>query len=292
MFASYYQLRLCRLAWYLLALLPCWSAAQQTFPAGEVAEVDLIFPRNDTYAPTLLTPIVFAIQNSKLAAPLNLNFAWGVQPWPLTNNTLLKETGFINTIFDNFTSSDPYFEYNFYINVNATEGIWQLTWAVYAGHCNASGAESVVYNNSLIFTTKNGAQLPDFVAATADGTCESMESVAFNVTEILPIADANTNRGSCAVFVSTSPALTPSPCGAKVNALTALSISAGITSMACGELLPSVAARLSCSSTSEPTPTSTSTPKKNDGVRRGDALVGGMVWTMATLNSLSYIISL
>jgi hypothetical protein len=230
MVASYYQLRLCRPTWYLLALLPCWSAAQQTFPAGEVAEVRLIFPRNDTYAPTLLTPIVFAIQNSKLAAPLNLNFAWGVQPWLLTNNTLsLKETSFINTIFDNFTSSDPYFEYNFYININATEGIWQLTWTVYAGHCNASGAESVIYSNSLIFTTKTGAQLPDFVAATADGTCESMESVAFNVTEILPIADVNTNRSSCAVFASISPTPTPSLCGPKVNAPTASSISAGIT---------------------------------------------------------------
>jgi hypothetical protein len=55
----------------LVALLPVvllWVVVQAdptTFPA--TVEVDLIFPRNDTYAPSALFPIVFAFQNAALA---------------------------------------------------------------------------------------------------------------------------------------------------------------------------------------------------------------------------------
>jgi hypothetical protein len=289
MFVSYNQLRLFRLSWYLLALLSCWSAAQQIFPAGEIAEVDLIFPRNDTYAPTVLIPIVFAIQNTKLAAPLDLALEWSVQPWPQTSNTsspLGWGNGFINTRSKNFTSGDPDFEYDFAVFSPARESIWKLSWTVYSGICGGWGDTRIAYNNSIIFTSKNGAQLPDFVAAAANGSCDSMESVAFNVTEILPSASSNP-RGECALFASSSPTPTPSPCGAKVNSAIASSISAGITSKACEGLVPSFAAQFGCTPFAEPT--TTYIPKKSNVVRQDYALAGRLAWIMATLSSLSYI---
>src|SRR5207244_4320386 len=52
--------------------LPLWCAAQAAVPG--VVEVDLIFPRNDTYAPLPGMPIVFAIQNPQLVASLYPSF--------------------------------------------------------------------------------------------------------------------------------------------------------------------------------------------------------------------------
>ena len=39
--------------------------------ASDILEVDLLFPRNETYAPTNRFPVVFAFQNSKRARYLN-----------------------------------------------------------------------------------------------------------------------------------------------------------------------------------------------------------------------------
>ena len=59
--------------WLLLVLFTNLSSTQ-TFPS--IAEVELLFPRNDTYAPTVLIPMVFAIQSFPAAAPLNITLDW------------------------------------------------------------------------------------------------------------------------------------------------------------------------------------------------------------------------
>lgn len=59
------------LALFLASLLGAVGAGAITFPA--TVEVDLVFPRNDTYTPAALIPIVFAIQNAQLAASLDPN---------------------------------------------------------------------------------------------------------------------------------------------------------------------------------------------------------------------------
>lgn len=42
-------------------------------------EVDLLFPRNETYAPSWLMPIVFAVQNPPLTVPpLSASIEWAV----------------------------------------------------------------------------------------------------------------------------------------------------------------------------------------------------------------------
>lgn len=52
-----------------VVLLGVARVGATTFPA--TVEVDLIFPRNDTYGPSVLFPIVFAIQNIALAPSLD-----------------------------------------------------------------------------------------------------------------------------------------------------------------------------------------------------------------------------
>lgn len=155
MLASYRQL--CRFVWYLLALLPGWSTAQ-TFPA--IAEVDLIFPRNDTYPPSAITPIVFAIQNSQLAAPLHLWFSWSLYQLgrdnPVDSGLLVPGQG---DLFANFSSSDPFFAFVHARQLNHTESVWGLEWSLFAVNCSAtsSPAHRDDHNNVLYFTTKNGA---------------------------------------------------------------------------------------------------------------------------------------
>jgi hypothetical protein len=294
MVTIYHKFRLCRLAWYFVVLLPCWSTAQQTVPSRGVAEIDLVFPHNDTYAPTLLMPIVFALQNTTLAALLELSFEWYVQRVGNTSPEG-KYVGNINGHFLNFTgSNDAFFTYDYSLNPNATEGIWELGWAVLAETCDGEGRIAIVYNTTTIFTTKNGAQMPDFVAATADDTCKRMDSVAFNVGAIIPSPTGDAPRGGeCTIVATDSPTPTPSPCKVKVNDTAASSISAGITSYACGGLVPSWTSKLGCKPYPEPTWTYTPvSPKKNIGVRLEYALVGGMAWTIATLSSLLHILLL
>jgi hypothetical protein len=278
MFAPYRQLR--RRVWYLLALLPFWSAAQLTFPA--TAEVDLIFPQNDTYAPTSIMPIVFAIQNSQLLASLDLSFEWSLSN--SSNHEYNLASGNLDLINTNSSSSDPYFAYAITFNITAIEGSWMLTWNSRAVNCSTSPSNStfgaVDQRQFVVFTTKIGAQQPDLVAATADDTCAHSESFTYNVTGVIGvIEDPNKydSRNSCAVIASTQPDHTPNPCGARVDASAASSISAAITHTACAQLHPIV----SCP------------PTKNDGVRReAQLLVKGTIWLTVTFGWLMSILVL
>ncbi|KJK66071.1 hypothetical protein P875_00021847 [Aspergillus parasiticus SU-1] len=53
------------LGWLLLALSLSLACSWASITPG-VAEVDLIFPRNESFPPSSLTPIIFAIQNPSL----------------------------------------------------------------------------------------------------------------------------------------------------------------------------------------------------------------------------------
>lgn len=53
------------------------TVAAQKFPAK--VQVDLIFPKNETYAPTSYFPIVYAVKNFPLAAPLDFDIYGSVK---------------------------------------------------------------------------------------------------------------------------------------------------------------------------------------------------------------------
>ena len=230
--------------WRLLALLPCWSAAQLTVPAA--VEVDLIFPRNDTYSPTAYMPIVFAIQNSRYAASLDLAFRYTLSngSGPQTQFTRLMDLEYAD-----FSSSDPYFAIDS-VPYMKTEGIWTFSWLSFSGNCSQTvvnvtseqnvlgdgfqGSHTVRGFAPIEFSIKNGAKQPDLVAATADDTCANSENFTFSVTRILnvPKSDIWDGRKSCAVLPTPYSRPPANPCGAKLNSSVASSISAAITSCA------------------------------------------------------------
>jgi hypothetical protein len=63
---------LCPLAWAVLmaGLMTAGDATATTTLTPGIFEVDLLFPRNETYTPQALMPVVFAMQNPTLASPL------------------------------------------------------------------------------------------------------------------------------------------------------------------------------------------------------------------------------
>jgi hypothetical protein len=261
--------------WLLLALLACWSSAQ-TFPS--IAEVDLLFPRNDTYAPTVLMPVVVAIQNTPVAAPLNLALEWHL--YQLTDGNI---TGVANKIITKsyLTATTPiYYEYSSFYNLTTVESAWSLFWTITSDNCtqfptNDSSIPGYLQVNTVFFTTKNGAQATDLVAATADDVCAGAESFTFNVTGLEKVSVGSGDYvTTCAAVASMSPTSTPNPCAAQLNATGASSISAALTTSACSFPSPLV----SC-------------PAKSAGSIGIEGQLGGPMWVVATFGWLLYTIA-
>ena len=256
--------------WLLLALLTCWSYAQ-TFPS--IAEVDLLFPRNDTYEPTVLMPIVFAIQNTPAAAPLDLALEWQLRQLAGLNITPIA-TGSITKSYLS-ASTATYYEYNSLYNLTTMEGTWSLVWTISSVNCtqfptSATNIPGYAQEQTVYFTTKNGSQATDLVAATANDVCASAESFSFNVTGQEPVSIGSGSQvTNCAIVASVAPTYTPNPCAAQLNATGAASISASLTGSVCSLPSPLV----SC-------------PVKSAG--SVETQLGRLMWVVATFGWLLY----
>jgi len=262
------------LLWSLLVLLPCWSAAQSSFPA--IVEVDLIFPRNDTYAPTPLMPVVFAIQNPQIAVPLDLTLEWTVIPIPVDSSNKSGGDGFTYYGTQN-SSNNPYFGWSSLYNITTSEGTWVFDWTLSAVNCTQFPRDTYFEGTPIIFTIKNGAKMPDLIPTTGNDTCTGMEGFAFNVTEFSTPPVIGGSPSTCAVVASTSPTPTPNPCAAQLNATGASSISAALTRSFCATQLPSHTPLISCPPT--------------NGASIG-VLFRGTIWLPATFGWLLYTIVL
>jgi len=228
-----------------------WAAqvGGTTFPA--TVEVDLIFPRNDTYAPSALFPIVFAFQNAALAPSLDPGFDLTIQSSDGGNTTAQIQNPLLDQTWNNFSSSEPTYVYTYITNLNETDsGVaasYMLSWAFGAGNCsNDTGSQTLgggFRSSSVEFTIQSGAQQPDLVAATASSSsCANMSHFAFNLTGTLDVAlpAQYDGRNTCAVFSDVQPLVAGDPCAVQVGSATASSISAALTATACAAVSPVV----------------------------------------------------
>lgn len=176
--------------WCLLALatLPASSSAASTF------EVDVVFPRNATYAPSDNFPVVLAFKNAGLAKDLQFSLLSSVwngsegnphtvgtpKPWTYDLDLIMKEA--------NVSSDEPLFlqAYSIDLSYEGPHG-FDLRWD-YA-YCNdniGTPPEGSAWqaNNPIIlgrggrhdvrvlFTIKKDAPEVDLIAATSDeGAC-------------------------------------------------------------------------------------------------------------------------
>ena len=213
---------------FLLAL--AGGSAGQTYPT--TVEFDLVFPRNDTFAPAELMLLVFAIQNPKVMEAIPIEIQWSIGQFgvgPLFGN-IFGTPSWVSYR----TDPDPYYIYTWFPYLNGTEGEFALQWFFSSANCSASSAGPVLggsqEGNYVEFTLKNGAQQQSLVSG--PNTCPT-QYVTFNVTEVLPVTDPADDSlyNTCAVIAPESPPA--NPCAAKVNDTIASSISSAMTSAAC-----------------------------------------------------------
>lgn len=223
---------------FLLSLRKSYSAMAQTFPA--TAEFDVVFPRNDTYAPVAIMPIVFAIQNPALGIPLSLSIHWQLRKAgssPSENQIL--ENHAESLLPDDPSTNNPYLIIRHSRELNNTEGDFFLWWQVYYGSCSTpinstSGLGSQGWNrnyNTTYFKIATGAQQPSVV--TEPDNC-FIQSTTFNFTQTLDVSGED-------YAVIAEPAPIATPCTVTINATLASGISASITSSACRGSPPSLA---------------------------------------------------
>ncbi|KAJ5793481.1 hypothetical protein N7457_000080 [Penicillium paradoxum] len=217
----------------LLALQACTRVMGASATSG-VLEVDLVFPRNETYAPSPDMPVVFAIQNPHLAAPLNMRVTYLITPPGIYENT--TETTLFNMNSTSSSDLDSHFVYN-KTDVD-TEDVWELTWFVEYGRCTGSKGDMMYYNSnftidSIIFTTKSGAAKPDLVAVSNDDTCPK-GIAAWNVTSTLEVEGTNWGGyDTCAVVSEKFPWAKGQPCAAGFDSAAASNISAALKGTGC-----------------------------------------------------------
>lgn len=229
----------------LAALLLCARQASCggiNFPA--TVEVDLIFPLNNTYAPSALFPIVFAFQNASLVASLDPAFDLIIWHGVSTSNPYRPDISLAATNFTNETT----YVYTYVTNINTTTSgapaPYLLSWSFSAGNCsNTDGALTLgggFRTNSTEFTIQSGAQAPDLGSSAL--SCAGASNFAFNVTEVLDVPDPSQYDGhnTCAVFSDTQPLVSGNPCAANPNAVAQSSISAALTATACAAATPVV----------------------------------------------------
>lgn len=228
-----------RAGWLPAALA---GAAAASSSSG-VVEVDLVFPRNDSYAPTPILPVIFAIQSPELAPFIAPHISLTIREWNNTNNVVVSDQ--FDLRWANLSGDDAHLVHRGYTGFN-TEGSWWITWIVGRQSCTDESLSSpyagnrITTNNtswSVLFTTKKSAHEVDLVAATNDNkTCPEDIGVAINVTDTLKIpgsASAEWDGGGdrCAVVASSTP--TPDPCRVKISSAAASSISSAATARVC-----------------------------------------------------------
>ncbi|KAH8880846.1 hypothetical protein GQ53DRAFT_832860 [Thozetella sp. PMI_491] len=217
----------------LLAALLVRSAVA-TLPV--TIEVDLIFPRNDTYAPVAPMPIVWAVQGADGIPPLPHIIYWVIYD---EHGRSIHPNPPLNLKNSSFTTS-PYFAVAYTDGMNVTEGTWTLQWKWDMERCNNEtnphGFGSIgAVENTLVFSTRNGAKQPD-IQPSDSRSCGSGPP-ALNITDINPVngVDATFEQVfNCPVVANaTVPA---NPCRVQVDAATASNLSTIVDNILCSAL--------------------------------------------------------
>ncbi|KAJ5684483.1 uncharacterized protein N7477_000828 [Penicillium maclennaniae] len=213
-----------RASWLLAACIGNVAGAAGT----GVLEVDLIFPRNDTYPPTNNFPVVFAFQNAQRARYLNPSIQylmWNLQTDD-TSFTLSHDLGWKNATEETYLAHEV-------MSFPSQEGryklSWSLTWDI---HNKTTWA--------TYFTINDSAPQVDLVAATVTKTCPDEYGMIINVSDkTLKVPSSvewsgkNWNNDTCAVLANSTSAPTPDPCRVHIDRAAAESINASVTARVC-----------------------------------------------------------
>ncbi|KAK4149052.1 hypothetical protein C8A00DRAFT_19218 [Chaetomidium leptoderma] len=211
------------------------AAADVTLPA--TVEVDIVFPRNETYAPTPVLPLVFAIQNLAAASSIGpLEITWLIMKLgsdqPIAGNQTVDKTD----------STDPHYVNLWTGDLDGAEsaGTYQLYWMVYylacSGQKDNAGLSSGSRGNNFTFTLDPGAQQPDL---SADLDACPAQSATIVIEEAWPV-NVEPPRDACGVVSRSRSQPSANPCAVKLDSAAASSIAAEVTASACAASPPAL----------------------------------------------------
>ncbi|CAG8893423.1 unnamed protein product [Penicillium egyptiacum] len=236
-----------RIPWASWLLAACMGT---TINASNILEVDLVFPRNETYAPTEWFPVVFAVQNPERARYLNLGLEYIL--WNLDDSNDVRP--FTHELrWANWTDKNPYLAHEF-TGMFRNEGRWKVTWTLMWESCNEYAFEnhrdvrnmiSNMTSWSTWFTTQSTAPKVDLVAATANKTCLGQYGMAINVTDkTMQVPQGVTWSGggytndTCVVVASSTQTPRPDPCRVDIDKTIVASMEASLKNRLCNWLDP------------------------------------------------------
>lgn len=230
--------------------------AGATGPSG-IAQVDLIFPRNETYTPTSLMPVVFSVRSPELVNLLYPTLQYAVTRVGSNDTTTKLRDLPIRRLDSNDSLS---YLYEGVASVAAVEGEFELSWAFRWVNCSRSidgsdyDNQDTAYDQNgfhrrtywphqkLFFRTSKDGKKADLASISQDKNCNEMQGFAFQVKDNLEVplgrlsADGVT---SCALLASPTPTTKPF-CEQIIKPEAVSSISASLTKVECRSTAPVV----------------------------------------------------
>jgi hypothetical protein len=217
--------------------------------ASNILEVDLVFPRNETYAPAERFPVVFAFQNPERARYLNTDITYTIWNLDDRNDTLTRSH---DLRWVNWSGSEPYLAHEFF-STFSNEGRWRVSWSLTWQSCDEDAFENHPFGANMIrnmstwatwFTLQSSAPKVDLVAATANKTCPGEYGVVIDVTDKtmkvpsgVRWSGGDYTNDTCAVAAPT-PTSTPDPCRVHIGKTTVASMEASLLARLCRGLNP------------------------------------------------------
>ncbi|KFZ17766.1 hypothetical protein V502_04415 [Pseudogymnoascus sp. VKM F-4520 (FW-2644)] len=197
---------------YPLLLAGVANAVERKLPTD--IQVDLLFPRNETYAPTQQFPIVFGMNNIDDAWPLELRLYIEVRsigmPGSSNQSSRTTSTGVYSPNFSDQFNQAPLKQFFHFPRTNITNGTtdsYIILWDfVISRQCftNSTGSAEYldwIYNpkyRSVEFSTAPGAKLPDIEAAV--NSCPEPNWNNSAAVRVANVTSPPYKQGICPIF--------------------------------------------------------------------------------------------
>lgn len=209
-----------------------WAVSADSITLPTTIEIDLVFPLNQTYSLIDPFPVIFVIQNAAAAWDFGFNFQWNISGVP-DNSSNAASFGpgflFVGPGLYHPAPSDPFIVVNStqfppvvvgstvfpFVSNPFSAGKWTLGWSYESSICTQDGdilqiGSGVPAQGSISFTVEGGGASPDFTS-----------SCPISAGQI----DIVANWTGCPQLGTPG---TSNPCGAKIDAAQASSISAAL----------------------------------------------------------------
>lgn len=235
---------------------------------NDTATIDMIYPRNDTYAPQSLFPVVVSLGQAQVASYLQMQLQY--QLFPLSSVAgVASETAKLESVFDATALSVGGQHGTYWLsglrNTTLLDGQYRMLLTATVANCsvvpgqgiNHPTEQSVDTNFRRDRSTKRSAEVYFTISRNStknigttspdeQHTCDGNAALAFRVIDYIPVASASSGRVTipgtegfwpiCAVLSDEAPR--PEGCGANMATSASRSFNDTITAAECKQDLP------------------------------------------------------